>query len=98
MCPRPLRVTVTPTLKIFLSSTSDDLWPHRDKVRERMEKLGQATIHMGAFGARPTDPMTTCRRNVEACDALVVIVGHRYGWVPSVDEGGDGEKSITWWK
>jgi len=26
----------------------------------------------------------------------VVIVAHRYGWVPSAEDGGDGEKSITW--
>jgi len=30
------------------------------------------------------------------CDALVAIVAHRYGWIPSVEEGGDGDKSITW--
>jgi hypothetical protein len=26
---------------------------------------------------------------------MVVIVGHRCGWIPAVSEGGDGEKSIT---
>ena len=25
-------------------------------------------------------------------------LGHRYGWVPSKAEGGDGFKSITWWE
>jgi hypothetical protein len=31
-----------------------------------------------------------------SADAVVVIVAHRYGWVPSEAEGGDGVKSITW--
>jgi len=35
---------------------------------------------------------------VRKCDALIVIVGHRYGWVPTKKDGGDGVKSITWWE
>ncbi len=37
-----------------------------------------------------------CKQQVELSDALVVLVAHRYGWVPSIEDGGDGEKSITW--
>jgi hypothetical protein len=33
---------------------------------------------------------------VRTCNILVVLVAHRYGWVPSIGEGGDGEKNITW--
>ena len=85
-------------LRVFLSSTSVDLKPHRTKVREIVERLGQASVCMETFGAQPTGPLETCKQEVQRADALVVIVGHRYGWTPSTDEGGDGAKSITWWE
>lgn len=89
------------SFSVFLSSTSKDLAPHRNKVRQMVERLGQhdvglASIAMETFGARPDIPLNTCLERVRAADALVVIVGHRYGWVPTADEGGDDTKSITW--
>lgn len=83
---------------VFLSSTAGDLAPFRAKVREMVERLEQSSICMETFGARPDRPLEACRQKVESADALVVIVGHRYGWVPSSEEGGDGKKSITWWE
>ena len=89
---------MSPGLKVFLSSTSIDLTPHRAKVRDIVDRLSQVSVCMETFGARPTSPLETCRQAVQRADALVVLVGHRYGWIPSTDEGGDGEKSITWWE
>lgn len=83
---------------IFLSSTSADLQPYRAKVSEMIERMRQTTIRMETFGAKPTKPLRTCQEEVEKCDALIVIVGHRYGWVPPKEDGGDGIKSITWWE
>jgi subtilase family protein/uncharacterized protein DUF4062 len=83
---------------LFLSSTSQDLGPYRDKVREMIARMRQTAIAMETFGARPTKPLATCRDEVQQCDALIVVVGYRYGWIPSVQEGGDGKKSITWWE
>ncbi|MCP3960297.1 MAG: SUMF1/EgtB/PvdO family nonheme iron enzyme [bacterium] len=39
-----------------------------------------------------------CREKAASADALVVIVAHRYGWVPSEKEGGDGKMSVTWYE
>lgn len=86
------------TYGIFLSSTSVDLKLYRDQVREFIERLRLTAIRMETFGARPNVPFKTCELQVKECDALIVIVGKRYGWVPSVKEGGDGIKSITWWE
>ena len=85
-------------LDIFLSSTSEDLREYRDTVTEVLGRLGQFTVRMESFGAKPTKPLTTCRDEVVGCDALIVLVGYRYGWIPSTRDGGDGEKSITWWE
>jgi len=83
---------------IFLSSTSADLQDCRTKVSEMIARMRQTTIRMETFGAKPTKPLATCRDEVQKCDALIVIVGHRYGWIPSKEEGGDDTKSITWWE
>ena len=83
---------------LFLSSTSRDLGPCRDKVKEMIARMRETTVAMETFGARPTKPLSTCQDEVQKCDALIVVVGHRYGWIPSEQEGGDGKKSITWWE
>jgi hypothetical protein len=44
-------------------------------------------------GAGP--PLEQCLQKVEGADLLVVIVAHRYGWVPP-DQPDDAHKSITW--
>jgi tetratricopeptide (TPR) repeat protein len=84
------------TIGIFLSSTSKDLAPHRVKACDVVGRMGQLSVRMESFGAQPSTPIDTCRNEVRASDALIVIVGHRYGWVPSKEQGGDGIRSITW--
>ncbi|WP_448639716.1 DUF4062 domain-containing protein [Geodermatophilus sp. URMC 63] len=85
-------------LDIFLSSTSVNLREHRSTVTDVLSQMGQFAVWMETFGARPNKPLDTCREEVEACDALIVLVGHRYGWVPSETDGGDGKRSITWFE
>ncbi len=84
-----------PRLRIFLASTSEDLSAYRSRVVEAIATLEQEAASMETFGAVPHTPLATCRRKVKKADALVVIVAHRYGWVPTTEEGGDGAKSVT---
>jgi hypothetical protein len=85
-------------LDIFLSSTSEDLRAFRAAVTGAVERLKQASIRMETWGAKPTAPLPTCRDEVQRCDAMIVVVGHRYGWIASEADGGDGVRSITWWE
>ena len=85
-----------PALRVFVSSTSNDLKPYRDVVIRGIDLLGQGTEKMESFGADPCAPFDVCMKHVDDSDALVVVVAHRYGWVPTRNEGGDGETSITW--
>ena len=84
------------TLRIFVASTAEDLIQYRAAALEVIDRLGHKAVHMETFGAMPSWSLAACRELVAGCDAAVVIVGYRYGWVPSVREGGDGQKSITW--
>ncbi|MEM7588285.1 MAG: DUF4062 domain-containing protein, partial [Acidobacteriota bacterium] len=87
-----------PRLRIFLSSTSEDLKAYRERVVEAIAGLEQEAARMETFTAAPQTPLELCRRKVRSADALVVIVAHRYGWVPTEAEGGDGAKSVTRWE
>lgn len=51
---------------------------------------------METFSALGGQPAQECMRQAEEADAIICIVAHRYGYVPPVELGGDGESSITW--
>jgi hypothetical protein len=88
--------TTTPVYRIFLSSTAIDMKDHRQKVSDAIMRLGDLPVAMETLGARPNEPVEVCKQKVRECDALVVMVAHRYGWIPEKDDGGDGKKSIMW--
>lgn len=82
--------------RVFLSSTSRDLEEHRTAVvgvLMRSEKFPEA---MEWFGALPGEPVDVCLEKVRRADVFVLIVAHRYGWVPDQNDGGEGIRSITW--
>lgn len=90
------RVATRPVLRIFISSTAIDLTGYRDKVRDAVLRLESLPIAMETFSARGGAPATECMRMAAEADAVICIVAHRYGYVPPVELGGDGERSITW--
>jgi Response regulator containing CheY-like receiver, AAA-type ATPase, and DNA-binding domains len=77
-------------MKIFLSSTYQDLISHREAAARAIERLGQQVIRMEAFGARPTESTVASLDEVAQADALLGIYAHRYGYVPQGQS-----KSIT---
>ncbi len=84
--------------RIFLSSTSENLAEYRERVSAAISRLQRQSVRMETLVAEPRAPLGTCRRRVAQADALVVIIAHRYGWVPSIEQGGDGKKSVTWYE
>jgi len=82
------------SLRVFLSSTYEDLKTYVHAAEEVMRESVDVDQfkHWEATG-RPS--VAECRDRVRACDALVVLVGNTYGWIPSRQEGGDGRTSIT---
>ncbi len=87
MSPKPLRV--------FLSYTAEDLHQHARAVAAALRTLYEIDDHV-EWPANGRRSVAECRRHVGDCDVLVVLVAHRYGWVPTKEEQGDGERSITW--
>ena len=64
---------------VFISSTYLDLKEERKKVWDCLEKFDVTVKGMEQFGARKSDPLTTCLSEVEQSDIYVGIIGMRYG-------------------
>ena len=81
--------------KIFISSTVEDLVPYRDAAEKAIVTAEHAPLRNEYWAASSDNPpYAACMKKVEEADALVVIVAHRYGWVPP-DQPGKKGYSIT---
>jgi tetratricopeptide (TPR) repeat protein len=68
---------------VFVCSTFDDLEQERDAVLDAIGRVQQRHNAMEFFGARPGRPIDVCLDEVRKSDLLVVIVGEKYGSLPS---------------
>ena len=78
------------TLRVYISSTFGDLNEHRQAVRDSILSTGDRPVVMEQFGASADPPTEVCRINIQSSDLMVLIIGHRYGWIPP-----GGNASIT---
>ena len=60
-------------MKVFLSSTYEDLREHRAKAAQAIERLGQQGVRMEVFGARPVDATEVSLDEIDASDAFLGI-------------------------
>ena len=81
---------------VFVSSTAEDLTLYRAAARDAAigaELMPKMMEYFVAQGDKP--PLPVCLAKVSEADVVVVIVAHRYGWVPPDQMPGE-RKSITW--
>jgi hypothetical protein len=81
---------------VFISSTAQDLKEHREQAEKAALANGFYPSMMEYFpasGAQPTVP--ACLKMVAQAEVIVVLVAHRYGWVPEAPPNPEA-KSITW--
>ncbi len=69
-------------MRVFLSSTYEDLTRHRDTVEASFAMSGIDYNAMEHFGSNPRPPIQICLAAVDASDAFVGILGVRYGGCP----------------
>jgi formylglycine-generating enzyme required for sulfatase activity len=81
---------------VFISSTFDDLKDHREQAAKAAEASGFSRRMMEYFPASGHKPsLGACLEKVGEADVMVVLVAHRYGWVPNGPKNPE-YKSITW--
>jgi predicted ATPase len=80
--PSPVASIRTPDqrLRVFVSSTLDELADERQAVRAAIEALRLSPV-MFEMGARPHPPRELYRAYLEASDVFIGVYAGRYGWV-----------------
>jgi hypothetical protein len=80
-------------LDVFLSSTANDLKPHREAVYARLARIDFfRCVRQEDFGAQSAEALAFCRDKSRAADLFVGLVGMRRGWEP---DGDNTKRSIT---
>jgi hypothetical protein len=70
-------------MRVFVSSTSEDLFEHRAAAVQGLRRLGHEVIAMEDFTAVASYPIDRVLELVRDSDALVMLVAWRYGFVPN---------------
>lgn len=82
-------------LRVYLSSTFEDLKEHRAAVFAALERAGLDVARMEAYAAADERPLDLCLRDVARSEIYVGLVAWRYGYVPPDEHGNPQGKSIT---
>lgn len=85
---KPARVPI-----VFISSTVKDLAVYRERVAGIARQMGFMPVLSEDFPASGRVPLAICLKRVVECDLLIVIVAHRYGFIPKEETE---DRSITW--
>jgi len=69
--------------KVYLSSTVLDLKDERRAVSDWLIAAGHQPVH--SYVADSETVRESCLADIDACDLYVLLLGHRYGFVPETD-------------
>lgn len=69
-------------IKVFVSSTFQDLCECREQVRLALRRLGLIDVAMEYYVAESDRPVERCIADAQECDLYVGIFAWRYGYVP----------------
>ena len=81
-------------MKIYLSSTYQDLVEHRTAVDRTLRRMGHDVVGMEQYVAEGSKPVDRCLADVRIADLYVIMVAWRYGYMPP-DQPPPGSLSIT---
>jgi len=74
-------------MKVFLSSTAQDLVAYRQVADDTILRLSQKSDVMKRWGPLPGAPVVESESRARQSDVVVCIVAHRYGFVPEAGRG-----------
>ncbi|HEY6548683.1 MAG TPA: DUF4062 domain-containing protein, partial [Vicinamibacteria bacterium] len=69
-------------MRVYVSSTFEDLKEHRVLVVQILRQLGHDVVAMEDYVSESAVPLTKVLEDVGECDALIEIVAWRYGYTP----------------
>ena len=83
-------------IKVFLSSTFEDLTEHRKAVLEVLHRMKADVEAMEYFGSRPDGPEAACIQEINECNVLIGIYAWRYGCQPDPEGPSITEQEFDW--
>lgn len=81
-------------MKVFLSSTAQDLVAYRQVADDTILRLSQDAVTMERFGPLPGTAVEESERLARQSDVVVCIVAHRYGFVPEKGRGSITQREV----
>jgi tetratricopeptide (TPR) repeat protein len=81
-------------MKVFLSSTAQDLVAYRQVADDTILRLSQEAVVMERFGPLPGEPVEECERKARESDIVICIVAHRYGFGPEKGRGSIPQREV----
>jgi hypothetical protein len=82
-------------VKIYLSSTLEDLREHRETVAMSLRSMGHDVLGMEQYTAEDIRPLDRCLADVQSSDVHVVMAAWRYGFIPTDAVNRKRKRSIT---
>ena len=82
-------------LKVYISSTYEDLKEYREAVYDVLRKVKADTIAMEDYVAQDQRPLQTCLEDVASCHIYLGIFAWRYGYIPNDNNENPNNLSIT---
>jgi hypothetical protein len=82
-------------MKVYISSTYQDLIDYRAAVDRTLRRMGHDVIGMEQYIAEGSKPVERCKLDIRAADTYVIIVAWRYGYVPGLTTSPADKRSIT---
>lgn len=82
-------------LRVFISSTMDDLQNERQAVAKKLLSLGYQPVNAEAMSPTGSNSWDTIDDEMRECHLFVLILGEKYGWIPTDGYGAGSEKSVT---
>jgi len=82
-------------MKVYISSTYQDLVEYRAAVDRTLRRMGHDVIGMEQYVAEGSKPVERCKADVRAADVYVIIVAWRFGYVPGRNASPADPRSIT---
>lgn len=93
--PAAYNLFVPARLRIFISSTMEDLANERDLVADRLQSFNFEPLN--AEGILPSGAKSWDRicEEIDSCHLFVLLLGERYGWVPNKGPLANEKISVT---
>ncbi len=82
-------------LRIFISSTMEDLENERDMVVDRLQNANFEPVNAEGFTPNGSTSWDRILQEIETCHVFMLLSGLRYGWVPTTGPLSEKRISVT---